>query len=87
MSESNQPGACTSAVEVTNVSTVGMWLFSSGGERFLPFESFPWFRTATIAEVTTVEEPRPGHFHWPLLDVDLTSEMIDDPSRYPLVAR
>jgi hypothetical protein len=72
---------------VTNVTRNGIWLLADGCERFLPYQDFPWFRDATIAQVTTVEEPAPGQFHWPLLDVDLSSDAIDHPERYPLVAR
>jgi hypothetical protein len=81
------PGTTTSDVEVTNVSSHGFWILTSGRELFLAFDDFPWFRDATIAEVTNVEEPRPGHLRWPKLDVDLDIKSIEDPERYPLVAR
>lgn len=32
-------------------------------------------------------EATPGHFYWPDLDVDLGIETIEDPDRFPLVAR
>jgi hypothetical protein len=31
-------------------------------------------------------EPSPDHFFWPELDVDLTSEIIRHPERFPLTA-
>jgi len=34
-----------------------------------------------------VEEPQEDHFFWPDLDIDLTSEIIQHPERYPLTAR
>ncbi|WP_394707314.1 DUF2442 domain-containing protein [uncultured Desulfobacter sp.] len=30
-----------------------------------------------------VEEPSPGHFYWPDLDVDLGVESIEHPERFP----
>jgi len=77
----------TSQVEVTNVSLHGFWLLTNDRELFLPFDDFPWFRDAPIGKVLTVEEPTPGHFFWPDLDVDLGIESIEHPERFPLEAR
>jgi hypothetical protein len=76
-----------SNVEVTNVSPHGFWLLIGEDERFLPFKVFPWFRDASIAELTNVELPSPHHLYWPDLDVDLAVESIEHPEQYPLVSR
>lgn len=76
-----------SSVEVTNVSPHGFWLLINDQEKFVPFENFPWFREATIAELTDLQLPRPHHLHWPQLDIDLAVDSIDHPERYPLVSR
>ena len=65
----------------------GIRLLTGDEELFLPFDDFPWFREAAIGDVLNVEEPMPGHFHWPALYVDLTADMIAHPERYPLKAR
>lgn len=80
-------GRATSAVEVTNVSGHGFWLFLDDHERFLSFVEFPWFRDASIAALCKVKRPRPGHLYWPDLDVDLAAESIDHPEKFPLVSR
>lgn len=77
-------GASTSQVEVGNVTGTGFWLLIDGQEHFLPFETFPWFRAATIDAITTIERPSPHHLYWPELDVDLAVESIKHPERYPL---
>lgn len=79
-------GEATSDVEVTNISAHGIWLLAHGKERFLPYEDFPWFKDQTVKAITKVEEPAPGHYHWPDLDVDLTDEIIEHPEKYPNVA-
>jgi hypothetical protein len=84
--KSAQGGHDTSVVEVANVSPFGFWLLVGGRERFLSFKDFPWFREATIAELTHVLLPSPHHLYWPSLDVDLAVESLDHPERYPLVA-
>jgi hypothetical protein len=53
---------------------------------FLAFDDFPWFKDAPVAKILNVEEPQPDHFFWPDLDIDLTSEIIQHPERYPLTA-
>ncbi len=77
------PGTITSAPEVTHVSRHGLWLLLGDEELLLPFEHFPWFRNATIAQLMQVEWPTPGHLYWPELDVDLAVESIRDPSAFP----
>jgi hypothetical protein len=80
-------GGSISAVEVTNVSPRGFWLLVDGEELAVPFDQFPWFREATIAQISRVELPAPHHLHWPELDIDLAIESIRDPGKFPLVAR
>jgi hypothetical protein len=80
-------GKPTSRPEVTNVSSAGLWILIDGQENFLPFAQFPWFRNATIAQLTNVRRPSPHHLHWPDLDVDLSVESIESPEDFPLVSR
>ena len=84
---SSAPGKSTSEVEVTNISGHGVWLLVRGRELFMPYADFPWFRDQPVKAIFKVEEPFPGHFHWPEIDVDLTVDMIEHPERFPLKAR
>jgi len=79
-------GRDTLRVEVTNISIHGIWVLAGDEELFLPYEEFPWFMQAPVAKILNVEEPSPGHFYWPDLDVDLTVEMIQHPDRFPIKA-
>ena len=69
--KSAAPGQSTSQVEVTNVSRHGFWILIGEQELFAPFKKFPWFKDASIGEITRVELPSPHHLYWPDLDVDL----------------
>jgi hypothetical protein len=80
-------GKSTSPVEVTNISSHGLWLLAGDRELFMSYDDFPWFKDASIGKVVNVEEPTPGHFHWPELDVDLTTDIIEHPERFPLKAK
>ena len=84
---SKQHGIDTSGVEVTGISAHGVWLLAGQEEIFLSYEDFPWFKDASVGKILNVEEPTPGHFYWPDLDVDLGLETIRHPDRFPLRAR
>jgi hypothetical protein len=81
------PGSVTSVAEVTNVSRHGFWLLLGAEELLVSFSEFPWFRTATIEQITTVDWPTPDHLYWPLLDVDLSVRSIREPAEFPLVSK
>lgn len=80
-------GPGTSAAEVTHVSRHGFWLLLGDEELFLPFDTFPWFKTATIEQISQVEWPTQDHVYWPLLDIDLSVASIRDPAAFPLVSK
>ena len=81
------PGVATSEVEVSLASSKGFWLLLNNEELFVPYAEFPWFKQATMEQITTVEWPAPNHLYWPLLDVDLAVESIRNPGQFPLVAK
>jgi Protein of unknown function (DUF2442) len=79
------PGTITSVAEVTHVSKYGFWLLLDAEELLVPFEQFPWFKQATIAQLSDVQWPTPNHLYWPQLDADLSVESIRDPVAFPLL--
>jgi hypothetical protein len=81
------PGASISEVEVTHIDWHGLWLLVSEREYFLPYDEFPWFREARIADVLNVELLHGDHLHWPAMDVDLSLDCLEHPEQYPLVWR
>ena len=78
-------GAVTSAVEVTNMDRVGLWILVHEKEYFLPYEQYPWFRDAKIDQVVNVQLLHEDHLHWPELDLDLCIESLEQPDKHPLV--
>lgn len=81
------PGTSTLVVEISHVSQHGLWVLLDAEELFLPFEQFPWFRNATIAQICSVERPTDDHLYWKQLDIDLSVQSIRTPAAFPLVAR
>jgi hypothetical protein len=80
-------GKNISPIEVTHVSNHGVWLLAGDHELFMAYEHFPWFKDVPVGKILNVEEPTPGHFYWPDLDVDLSEEIIAHPERFPLKAK
>ena len=80
-------GDDTPIVEVTNILAHGLWLFAHVKELFMSYDDFPWFKDQPIKTILRVEEPSPGHFFWPDIDVDLTEAIIEHPDRFPLKAK
>jgi len=70
--------------EITNISEHGFWILLKGKEYFLPFEKYSWFKNATIAAIISVKLSHNQHLYWPMLDVDLSTEILDEPKKYPL---
>ncbi len=80
-------GTSTSRPEVTHVSKHGFWMLLDSEELLVPFEHFPWFKKATIEQLSDVQWPTEDHLYWPQLDIDLSIESIRNPSAFPLVAK
>lgn len=85
--KSEQHGGNILPVEVTNISSHGLWIIVHDKEMFLSFEHFPWFQEAPIKKILRVEMPSERHLYWPELDVDLDIDSIVHPENYPLVSR
>lgn len=80
-------GRSTFQVEVTNVSPHGSWLFLGEQELFVSFKDFPWFKDASIAQISRIELPSAHHLYWPDLDIDLAVDSLTHPERYPLISQ
>ena len=81
------PGAPTSEIEVSLVSNKGFWLLLDNEELFVSYVEFPWFKQATVEQITTIERPSSNHLYWPLLDVDLSVESVRNPTLFPLISK
>lgn len=80
-------GTITSAAEVTNISQHGFWVLLGDEELLLSYDQFPWFKQATVEQITNVERPTPDHLYWPGLDVDISVNSIRRPQDFPLMSR
>lgn len=80
-------GTITSVAEVTHVSKNGFWVLLDAEELLVPFEHFPWFKKATIEQLSDVEWPTLNHLYWPQLDADLSVESVRDPLAFPLISK
>lgn len=80
-------GNDTSVLEVTHISSHGVWLFAQGEELFMSYDDFPWFKDQPVQAILHVVQLSRDHYYWPVIDVDLTKEIIKNPDRFPLKAK
>ncbi len=52
-------GNSISTVEVTHISSHGVWLLAHDQELFMSYEDFPWFKDQPVKSIIKVEEPSP----------------------------
>lgn len=81
---SRNGGINTSAVEIVNISTHGIWLYVTGKEYFLPYKEYPWFQDARLSQIHHVSLLHGHHLHWSDLDVDLDLDSLEHAEQYPL---
>ncbi|ARD39180.1 DUF2442 domain-containing protein [Edwardsiella ictaluri] len=84
--KSEQLGVNISVAEVLGLTSHGIWLLAQGEVHFLPYEHFPWFKSATIDAAFNVEQMGRDGLYWPDLDIDLSIDSIHHPENYPLVS-
>lgn len=87
---SKKPGKNSSrnVPEILDLSPHGMWLLVRKKEYFLDYERYPWFQDAKIRELRAVELSGLGSgLYWPELDIDVELDALENPERYPLIAR
>jgi hypothetical protein len=53
----------------------------------LPFEQFPWFKNATVRQISDIQLLHGEHLYWPTLDVDLSFNIVEHPEKYKLIAK
>lgn len=85
--KSKKRGDNTSAVEILNISPFGIWILVNQIEYFLDYKEFPFFKNSTISEIFDVEQPHLNHLYWPRLDIDLSTEVLAQPEKFPLISR
>ena len=80
----SKPGTDASEAEVTHIDEHGIWILVKGGEYFLPYAEYPWFREARISQILNVQLLHEDHLFWEALDVDLSLKILRQPEAYPL---
>jgi hypothetical protein len=75
------------SASVENITPFGIWLFVKEKEYFLSYEDYPYFRDQTLKSIQNVRLLHGFHLYWPELDVDLETDNLENPDKYPLQSR
>ena len=78
-------GITEKAAEVRFVSPEGLYLTVEGRGYFAAFRDFPYLADLRGREVFDVEYCGHGHIRWDAADIDLNTEILAEPEKYPLV--
>jgi len=63
-------------VEVTRISSLGIWLRAHNKKFFLSYHDFPRFKNKPLLAVLHVEETMPGDFYWPEIDLKIPTSLL-----------
>tara|TARA_B100001105_G_scaffold92500_2_gene73614 strand:+ start:319 stop:552 length:234 start_codon:yes stop_codon:yes gene_type:complete len=74
-------------VGLSTVAKHCFWLLLADEDPAVPFTEFPWFKKATIEQLSDVQRPTEDHLYWPQFDRDLSVESVRKPENFPLVSR
>ena len=75
----------TDNAEVTNISSFGIWVLVGGVELFISYREYPFFCGASIKDIADVEEDSMENLHWSKLDIDIETDSLKNPEKYPLI--
>lgn len=64
-------GKTLSRVEVTHISTYGLWLLTDSSELFVSFIDFPSFRKISSIKLTHVVQLHSDMLYWPDLNIEI----------------
>ena len=73
--------------QITDVTQFGIWLLINRKEYYIPYERYPFFKDAKIADIYNYEFLNNHHLYWPNLDIDIDLDALEHPEKYPLIHR
>jgi hypothetical protein len=83
---SEKRGRSTS-ISVENITPTGIWVCANHKEYFLSYRDFPYFLNQTLKSIQNVRLLHGYHLYWPDLDIDLETDNIENPEKYPLKSK
>ena len=77
----------STSVKVDAIMPNGIMLNIGKSNYFLPYNAYPWFEKAKVADVFDVKMCGKYGISWENLDVDLAIESFENPTKYPFIAK
>ena len=77
----NALGKDTSPVEVTHISSHGVWLLAGSQELFMSYDDFPWFKEVASEKSSASNSQRPATstgLNWTLISRSRSFSILSD---------
>jgi len=71
--------------EVRMVTPEGFYLIIEGKGYFAAFKDFPYLADLPPAQIFAIEYCGHGHIRWDLADIDLHTDILSNPEKYPVI--
>lgn len=82
-----KPSSQDTSASVLMINDKGLMISVQGQDYFISYNRIPWMRNASIADALNVQMCGRNAIEWPSLDVELETDSMKRPERYPLIMK
>lgn len=82
-----KPSSQDTSASVLMINDKGQMISVQGQDYFISYNRIPWMRNASIADALNVQMCGRNAIEWPSLDVELETDSMKRPERYPLIMK
>ena len=70
---------------VSGITRFGIWILVNGFEYYLNYTEYPWFKKATVDQISNLKFKHNHHLSWPDINVEIELESLIHKEKYPLI--
>lgn len=82
-----KPSSQDTSASVLMINDNELMISVQGQDYFISYNRIPWMRNASIADALNVQMCGRNAIEWPSLDVELETDSMKHPERYPLIMK
>lgn len=70
---------------VSGITRFGIWILVNDFEYYLNYTEYPWFKKATVDQISNLKFKHNHHLSWPDINVEIELESLIHKEKYPLI--